>query len=155
MKAADWIDRVKAAKGWESDYRVAKTLGFNPNTISNYRAHGTPMDESIAIKVADALGEKPEIILVDQMIERSKSDVARTAWSTLLGQLGGAMGISVPKKNTPSPTHVGPGVSSPAVGAQVSWRKRTKTAPTKPTDRSALDQIVRALFPGSMSTYAA
>ena len=74
MKAADWIDRVKAVKGWDSDYRVAKELKFKPNTISMYRSHGGPMDESIAIKVADALGLNPVGIIIDQTAERSSTD---------------------------------------------------------------------------------
>lgn len=73
MKASEWIDRVKKARGWDSDYRVAKELGFRPSTIGNYRAHGTPMDEEIAIKVANALGEKPEAVLLDQFAERVKN----------------------------------------------------------------------------------
>lgn len=79
MKAAEWIDKLKAARGWESDYRVAKELGFKPNTISGYRAHGTPMDEAIAIKVAQALGEKPEAVLLDQFAERVKDQAISTA----------------------------------------------------------------------------
>ena len=79
MKAADWIDRVKKAKGWESDYRVAKELGFKANTISTYRAHGTPMDEAIALKVAEALGVEPAGVLIDQLAERSKFPDVRSA----------------------------------------------------------------------------
>lgn len=79
MKASDWIDRVKAAKGWPSDYRVAKELGFKANTVSMYRTHGGPMDENIAIKVANALGERPEAVLLDQYAERTKNPEVRTA----------------------------------------------------------------------------
>lgn len=79
MKASEWIDRVKAAKGWDSDYRVAKQIGIKPNTISMYRANGSPMAEDIAIKVAQALGERPEAVLLDQFAERTKDAVVRTA----------------------------------------------------------------------------
>lgn len=79
MKAADWIDRLKTAKGWPSDYRVAKELSFRANTISMYRAHGGPMDEEIAIKVAQALGERPEAVLLDQCAERTKNPAAKSA----------------------------------------------------------------------------
>lgn len=81
MKAADWIDKVKAAKGWPSDYRAAKELGCKPNTISQYRTHGTPMDENIAISVAKALGERPEAVLIDQFAERTKNPEVRSALS--------------------------------------------------------------------------
>ena len=81
MKAYEWIDRLKVKNGWESDYRVAKELGFKPNTISTYRAHGTPMDEAIAVKVARALGMSPAGLVLDQVAERSKDDEVRTALS--------------------------------------------------------------------------
>lgn len=51
MKAADWIDRVRAQKEWSSDYRVAKELGFRASTISQYRSHGGTLDESIASRL--------------------------------------------------------------------------------------------------------
>ena len=79
MKAYEWIDRVKSARGWDSDYRVAKELGFRSNTISQYRSHGGTLDENIAIKVADAIGEKPEAIILDQAAERVKSPEVRAA----------------------------------------------------------------------------
>lgn len=79
MKASEWIDRVKVARGWPSDYRVAKELNFSPNTISTYRKSGAPMDEEIAIKVANALGEKPEAVLLDQFAERVKDQAISAA----------------------------------------------------------------------------
>lgn len=79
MNASGWIDKLKLSKGWTSDYRVAKELSFNANTISLYRSRGGLMDESIAIKVAIALGERPEAVLLDQLAERTKDPAARAA----------------------------------------------------------------------------
>lgn len=87
MKAADWIDRVKTTHGWESDYRVAKELGFKPNTISTYRKSGAPMDESIALKVAESLGVPAAAVVLDQVAERSKSEEVRTALKKFSDQL--------------------------------------------------------------------
>lgn len=80
MKASEWIDRVKKQHGWESDYRAAKELGLSRNAISNYRG-GTrlTLDEDVAIKVAGALGERPEAVVLDQMAERVKTPDLRTA----------------------------------------------------------------------------
>lgn len=89
MKAAEWINRVKKARGWESDYRVAKELGFKANTISMYRTHGGTMDDTIALKVANSLEIDPAIVLADQAMERSKDAEARGAWATILQRLGG------------------------------------------------------------------
>lgn len=88
MKAAEWIDRVKHARGWESDYRVAKELGLRANTISTYRARESTMDDDVAVRVAGAIGEMPEFILIDQARERSKSDEAKAALDGLLKRLG-------------------------------------------------------------------
>lgn len=79
MKASEWIDRVKTARGVDSDYAVAKLLEMNRATVSKYR-HTTPtLDEESAIKVAMVLGEKPEAVILDQMAERVKTPGVRTA----------------------------------------------------------------------------
>lgn len=80
MKAAEWIDRVKVAKGWESDYRVGKELGFSRAVVSNYRTKArATLDDDNATKVAAAIGIPAEAVLVDQYVERSKSDSALAA----------------------------------------------------------------------------
>lgn len=79
MKAADWIDQVKIKNGWGSDYRVAKELGISATTISMYRSRSSTLDEEAAIKVANALGEKPASVYLDQLAERIKSDDLRKA----------------------------------------------------------------------------
>jgi len=77
MKAAAWIDRVKAVHGWESDYRVAKELGLSRSSVSGYRSKTPTLDEETAIKVAAALGVDPAGIIIDQMAERQKSPEVR------------------------------------------------------------------------------
>lgn len=74
MKAIEWIDRVKSAKGWDSDYRVAQELGMTRSNISLHRSRGnTTLDEDAAVKVASMLGVDPVGIIIDQVAERSKS----------------------------------------------------------------------------------
>ena len=88
MKAADWIDKVKAARGWESDYRVAKELGFSRNTIGNFRAgRNQSMDEETAVKVARALGVDPAAVIIDQVAERSKDAGISAALHKVASQL--------------------------------------------------------------------
>jgi transcriptional regulator with XRE-family HTH domain len=79
MKASEWIDRVKLSRGWDSDYRAAKELGLSRNTISNYRTRTPTLDEDTAIKVAAALGERPEAVLLDQYAERTRNPEVRSA----------------------------------------------------------------------------
>jgi transcriptional regulator with XRE-family HTH domain len=79
MKAAEWIDKVKAARGWDTDYRVSKELGLSRSAVSIYRSKGTTLEEGTAIKVAAALGERPEAVLLDQYAERTKNPAVRSA----------------------------------------------------------------------------
>lgn len=79
MKAAEWIDRVKLARGWDSDYRVAKEIGVGRATVSKYRTRESTLDEDTAIRVAGALGERPEAVLLDQYAERTKNPEVRSA----------------------------------------------------------------------------
>jgi hypothetical protein len=72
MKASAWIDKVRAARAWPSDYRVAKEFGLRASTLSRYRSHDVTLDDSIALQVARALGAPPEMVLLDQLAERSK-----------------------------------------------------------------------------------
>lgn len=79
MKAADWIDRVKSINGIASDYGVAKALGLSRTTVSGYRSRMSTLDEDASIRVAQALGERPEAVILDQAAERVKSPEARAA----------------------------------------------------------------------------
>lgn len=79
MKAAEWIDRVKSAKGIESDYGAAKLLGLSRATVSKYRSRTPTLDEDSAIKVANALGERPEAVMLDQYAERTQNPEIRSA----------------------------------------------------------------------------
>lgn len=87
MKAAEWIDRVKTARGWDSDYRAAKELGISRNNISNYRTKTPTLDEDTAEKVAGALNINPAAVLIDQLAERSKNPQTRSILSKTAGEL--------------------------------------------------------------------
>ena len=86
MKAFEWIDRVKNARGIESDYAVAKLLGVTKSTISQYRSRGSTLDENAAITVAKTLGVEPAAVVLDQAAERVKSPEVRAALQAIAGQ---------------------------------------------------------------------
>jgi transcriptional regulator with XRE-family HTH domain len=87
MKAAEWIDRLKQERGWESDYRVAKELGIHRATVSSYRTKTPTLDDETAAKVADALSIDPHIIVIDQVAERTSVDAVRVGLADLLARL--------------------------------------------------------------------
>ena len=94
MKAANWIDKLKDAHGWESDYRVAKELGVRPQTVSNYRTRDSTLDDQMAMKVAQLLGLNPALVMADQAAERTKDEGVRSAWTSILK-------ILLPKEKAP------------------------------------------------------
>nr|WP_315540550.1 hypothetical protein [uncultured Comamonas sp.] len=79
MKAAEWIDLVKTKAGIESDYGVAKFIGLTKQAVSTYRTRVNTLDENAAILVAQALGERPEAVILDQAAERVKSPEIRAS----------------------------------------------------------------------------
>lgn len=82
MKAAKWIDQVKAKKGLSSDYAAAKLLGITTSTVSWYRrVDDKTLDEDTAVKVAQALGIEAARIVIDQAAERSKDPEVRATLS--------------------------------------------------------------------------
>ncbi len=87
MKAHQWIDRLKVAKGLPSDYAVAKLLKMRPSSISNYRARNSTLDDDAALKVAMLLEVDPVLVLADQATERSKDESVQSVWRTMLAQL--------------------------------------------------------------------
>jgi predicted transcriptional regulator len=100
MKAAEWIDRVKRERGWDSDYRVAKELGVTKAAVSNYRTSpNTTLREDVAVRVAEALGEEAEIIIIDQALERARSEPARAVLTRILDKIskggGGAAAVAL------------------------------------------------------------
>lgn len=88
MKAIQWVERVKAARGLESDYAAAKAIGISRFTVSGYRKRpDATLDEEVAYKVAQSLGVDPAGIIVDQVAERSKSPEISAALHRVANQL--------------------------------------------------------------------
>ena len=80
MKAYEWIELLKAKKGWESDYKAAQELGLSRAALSNYKSgKRQTFDEPAAVKVAILLGERPEALVLDQFAEQAKNPSVRTA----------------------------------------------------------------------------
>lgn len=139
MKASEWIDRLKAEKGWESDYRVAKELELSRQTVSTYRSKpDATMDDDTSCRVAKALGAAPELIILDQVAERTKSEPARAAIARAIKRLGGAVagGVFAIGLALPAPA---PAAQQPDEGGSVyyvkSRRKRRRADPQPDADQ--------------------
>lgn len=76
-----WLDAARAARGFTSDYQLAKALGVTTQRISNYRGvEQRGMDDDLAVKVAE-LAEAPAArVLAELRAEKSTSDATRAVW---------------------------------------------------------------------------
>lgn len=88
MKASEWIDEIKNARGWDSDYRVAKELGVSRATVSAYRSRTPTLDEETSLKVAELLGREPALLLIDQVVERTKNEGVKNSMVNFLRNHG-------------------------------------------------------------------
>ena len=89
MKASKWIDRVKVKNNLPSDYAAAKLLGMTQSAISVLRVRESTLSDETSFNVATSLGINPAIVLVDQSIERAKTETARRAWAEVINVLIG------------------------------------------------------------------
>ena len=121
MKAAAWIDRVKVAKGWESDYRTAKELRITRASLTEMRSGRTKaLGEGTALRVAALLNTDPAIVLADQAMERAQDANARSAWEAVLKRLGGVAAsilFAVGAGGTPNADAASRAISAPSTGA--------------------------------------
>ena len=80
MTPYQWIDRLKATCGFDSDYKAAQALGITRAALSNYKAgKRASFEETVSLKLAKLIGEKPEVVLLDQFAEQAKTPAARAA----------------------------------------------------------------------------
>lgn len=63
-----------------TDYRVAKVMGWNHATISNYRTGKRQFDDQTCLQVADTLNLHREHVLGCIHYERSKASIMRDFW---------------------------------------------------------------------------
>lgn len=84
MKTAlSYVDDLKQAKGWPSDYRTAKELAITHSTMSSYRAGRSIPDDDVCWKVAEGLGISPEAVIAAanaERAQRAQNDEAVGRW---------------------------------------------------------------------------
>ena len=80
MNTIDLLTRLKAANGGASDYRIAKLLGIQPQTVYHWKAGRSTMSDEVGVKAAEMLGLDPGKVLIDLHIERVKGDATSHVW---------------------------------------------------------------------------
>ena len=81
------LDAVKKANGWESDYKLAKSLGINPNAVSNYRSKRSLPDELTIQKLAAASGLDADVLTAQVQAARSRNSETKNMWERIAMRL--------------------------------------------------------------------
>ena len=76
----EFIDEVKARKGFTSDYQLSKFLECTRAAISSYRTGRSCLDDEMACKIASILGIDSGFVLACVASERSKRPEVKSAW---------------------------------------------------------------------------
>jgi transcriptional regulator with XRE-family HTH domain len=84
------LDAVKKANGWESDYKLAKSLGINPNAVSNYRSKRSLPDELTIQKLAAAGGLDADVLTAQVQAARSRNSETKNMWERIAMRLQSA-----------------------------------------------------------------
>lgn len=83
------LDEVKKARGIETDYALAKSLGINKARISAYYAGKEAPNEYACLQIAEALGRDYSEISAAVRIEAEKDENRREAWRRYYKSIGG------------------------------------------------------------------
>ena len=81
------LDRAQTVQKVRSDYKLGLCLGIGASSISSYRLGKSLPDEKACQKLATAIGEKPDLLLVEMQAQRSKDDETRALWSSIANRL--------------------------------------------------------------------
>jgi predicted transcriptional regulator len=90
MKSYEYIEKVKEIKQLDTDYKVAKMMGWHQHKISNYK-DGQSMDNEAARQVAEILDVPLMKVIADmesQRFERQGKTEKAKAWSKLSKMAG-------------------------------------------------------------------
>jgi transcriptional regulator with XRE-family HTH domain len=90
MNTPQYLDAVKRHLGIESDYALAKRLGFSQSAMSSYRTGRRVFDDDAALTVALALGVNPLQVIAAANAERSKTDEQKARWTGLMEKFSGS-----------------------------------------------------------------
>lgn len=83
----EFLDGIKEAQGFTSDYQLSKFLGCTRGAISSYRMGKSFFDEEMACKVAFELSLDDGYVLACVASERSRNPEVKAAWSHLADRI--------------------------------------------------------------------
>jgi len=90
VNTPDYLDAVKRHLRIESDYALAKKLGFSQSAMSSYRTGRRVFDDDAALTVAQALDVNPMQVIAAANAERAKTDEQKARWMGLMEKFSGS-----------------------------------------------------------------
>lgn len=96
MKSFEFIEMFKQKNHLGSDYMAAKALGVTRQSISHYK-NGRPLDDDLALPLAESLGIEPSEILYVIRAEKARDSNAKNKWLELAKStsIAGAIALSL------------------------------------------------------------
>lgn len=88
-KVIELLDAVKAAKGIETKYELAKELDLHSGLISDYYSGKRTPNEYACMQIAKALGVPLDDVMIPVRIEAEKDEKKREAWKDYFKSIGG------------------------------------------------------------------
>lgn len=77
------LEALRRKEGGCTDYRLAKVLGINPNSVYNLLHKGGVMSDETALKISKELNISPALVVFSIIRERSKSQEIRDILDTI------------------------------------------------------------------------
>ncbi|NIC03985.1 helix-turn-helix domain-containing protein [Billgrantia bachuensis] len=87
MNTIELLTKLRAHYGGASDYRVAKELGIQPQTVYHWKSGRSGMSDDVGIRAAEILGLDPDLVLLDLHIEREEGNVTSPIWRSIRNRL--------------------------------------------------------------------
>lgn len=85
------LDAVKRRHRLESDYQLARLLGWDTSKLSAYRNGRARIGEATAVQLAGLLDMEPGYVLACLAAERAQSAEVRNAWERAAARLSAAL----------------------------------------------------------------
>lgn len=80
MQTPDFLDAVKKKHALETDYQLAKFLGWPPGRVSMYRTGKRELDDDACIQIAAAIELPAPYVMACIAAARAKSAESKHAW---------------------------------------------------------------------------
>lgn len=90
MKIEELVEKARTRLGVDTDYKLAKALGWHQQKISNYK-NGRMADDAEAIALAKAAGLEPKKVLAEMHAERAKSPEIKKLWKEIAAGIAASM----------------------------------------------------------------